>query len=257
MDVSPLFGSITARDRPPVSGIIIAKLCVSCAATDAAPCKRGIGFRDAKIRVRGGDPDVIREKGGGWIHVVRHLSDNLTTARLSPPSLRPSYMYSATLQDDAPIPETPRRFFSLLHTSRLFFPRLTNTQHNAEGCEISHVRRVFIIIACDRCAERLSHFPPHNYFTVTSNFAICISFSSSSSSSFFFFFKFNCIDRNICNDSRKRDTLAATVSKMLRARADIPMYTRRIICVDDATDCLCVDTPCVHTISLGALFSAC
>lgn len=51
--------------------------------------ERGIGFRDAKIRVRGGEP-VIRElvrdgavDGTWWIHVVLHLSDNLTTARLS------------------------------------------------------------------------------------------------------------------------------------------------------------------------------
>lgn len=61
--------------------------------------ERGIGFCDVKIRVRGGEP-VIRKlvRGTGrdrmkWndterrIHVVLHLSDNLTTARLSSFSL--------------------------------------------------------------------------------------------------------------------------------------------------------------------------
>lgn len=111
-------------------------------ATNATPCKRGIGFSDAKIRVRGGDL-VIRGGDERRIHVVRHLSDNLTTVHLSHPNPL-SFLYVYCNTAERYIPETPRRFFSQLHALSFFlasfFPSFDKQTTQCKGCETGHVR---------------------------------------------------------------------------------------------------------------------
>lgn len=148
-------------------------------ATNATPCKRGIGFWDAKIRVRGGDL-VIREGGERWIHVVRHLSDNLTTGRLSHPNpLSFLYMYIVTLQSDTSLRRPAVSFRSYIYLSlslsRLFFSLVWQTDKTIQGLrDRSRAPRVVIFIARNCWVERLSHFSCMINSRIISNFAMCL-----------------------------------------------------------------------------------
>lgn len=107
---------------------------------------------------RGGTPGYPRER-----RMVDSRGETSVGQLNNRPSLTPipsSLIYSATLQGDASLRRPVVSFRCYIHLSP-FFPRLTNTAQ-CEGCEISHVRRVFIIIARNRCAKRLSHFLSHN-----------------------------------------------------------------------------------------------
>lgn len=149
------------------------------------------------------------------------------------------------------IRETPRRFFSQLHTFlslslSSFFPSFDKQTAQCKGCEIGHVRRESSYSS--RVIVEWSDYRIFLAWLIHESFPIsqCVFFLILSRQ----LQEFATIRRNAMYRLYSKRNLA-------RARFCIQVCIRCIICVDDATDCLCVDTPCVHTISFGALFSAC